>query len=88
MKTLSVQIICFLILGSLLLMPLSSWAQSSSVEKEVELEFWRAIKDSDDPAMINAYLQKYPDGDFAILANIKIKKLLAKYRGLGIKIAV
>jgi hypothetical protein len=54
--------------------PSISWGQSS-VEKEIELEFWRAVKDSNDPTMVNAYLQKYPDGDFAILANIKIQKL-------------
>ena len=39
------------------------------------LEFWETIKDSDDPDLFQAYLDEYPNGVFAPLAKIKIKKL-------------
>ena len=48
--------VCYCLIPFLLsafVAPSISWGQSSSVDKEVELEFWRAIKDSDDPAMMD-----------------------------------
>jgi adenylate cyclase len=42
---------------------------------EVELAFWDSVKDSDDPATFEAYLKKYPDGEFRSLAEIRIDKL-------------
>jgi len=44
-------------------------------ELAIELEFWKSVKDSDDPDMLQAYLDKYPNGKFSPLAKIKIKKL-------------
>ena len=41
----------------------------------IEQEFWKTIKDSDDPDMFQAYLDEYPNGKFAPLAKIMIKKL-------------
>jgi TPR repeat protein len=41
----------------------------------VELEFWRSVKDSSDSAMFKEYLRQHPNGDFAGLARLKIKKL-------------
>lgn len=41
----------------------------------IELAFWDSIKDSDDPATFEAYLQKYPEGEFRHLAEIRIDKL-------------
>ena len=35
---------------------------------EVELEFWRSIKDSNKPEELNAYLTNYPNGTFKPLA--------------------
>src|SRR5215471_18601532 len=40
-----------------------------------EIEFWDSIKTSTDPEDFKAYLQKYPNGKFAILASNRIKKL-------------
>ena len=42
---------------------------------EVELEFWRSIKDSNKPEELNAYLTNYPNGTFKSLALTRIAKL-------------
>ena len=38
----------------------------------VELAFWDTVKDSDNPAMYEAYLERYPDGAFAALAKVRL----------------
>lgn len=40
-----------------------------------ELAFWEAIKDSDNPAEFQAYLDIYPDGRFAPLARVRLSAL-------------
>ncbi len=40
-----------------------------------ELLFWQSIKDSEDPQMFAAYLEKYPQGTFAALARLNIERL-------------
>ncbi|MDX1433881.1 MAG: SH3 domain-containing protein, partial [Gammaproteobacteria bacterium] len=40
-----------------------------------ELVFWDSIKDSDNPADYEAYLEAYPDGRFAPLAKVRAKTL-------------
>jgi adenylate cyclase len=42
---------------------------------DVELTFWNSVKDSDNPAMLHAYLDKYPDGEFRMLAEIRLQEL-------------
>nr|VFJ48780.1 MAG: Caspase domain-containing protein [Candidatus Kentron sp. FW]VFJ58825.1 MAG: Caspase domain-containing protein [Candidatus Kentron sp. FW] len=49
--------------------------KTSSADHAIELEFWDSIRQSDDPDMYRAYLKQYPNGSFAALAKIKIKKL-------------
>jgi len=44
-------------------------------EKEVELAFWDSVKDSDNPAMFRAYLEKYPEGEFQPIAEIRLNEL-------------
>ena len=46
-----------------------------SANQEVELEFWRSIKDSDDPEDYQLYLDQFPRGTYAVLAQRKIAKL-------------
>jgi adenylate cyclase len=41
----------------------------------IELTFWNSVKDSSDPAMFEAYLAKYPEGEFKALAEIQLSKL-------------
>ena len=42
-----------------------------------EIEAWEKIKDSNDPAVLKDYLQRYPDGVFAELAAFKATRLQA-----------
>ena len=44
----------------------------------VELAFWSSVKDTDNPAVLEAYLVQYPKGTFAGLARVKIADLKAK----------
>ena len=53
----------------------TSTTAKTAPDPAIELEFWKSIKDSDDPDMIQAYLDEYPNGKFAPLARLKIKKL-------------
>ena len=41
----------------------------------VELAYWDTMKDSDNPDMFRAYLERYPDGAFAPLANVRLGEL-------------
>jgi adenylate cyclase len=44
-------------------------------EGEVELLFWESVRNSDNPSSLRAYLEKYPDGDFRVLAEIRLDEL-------------
>lgn len=52
--------------------PLSP-ATVAGPELDIEIIFWNSIKDSDDALMFQAYLDKYPDGEFQSIAALKIK---------------
>ena len=47
----------------------------AATASEVELEFWRSIKDSNKPEELNAYLTNYPNGTFKSLALARIASL-------------
>ncbi len=49
---------------------------SPSADHTVELEFWNSIKDTEVRANFEAYLEKYPDGEFKSLAEIRIRALI------------
>ena len=58
--------------------PSSSGAGGDGVRAQqiaTEREFWQSIKDSRNPASFRAYLTRYPDGQFAVLAQIRMKEL-------------
>jgi len=44
-------------------------------QQEAELEFWRSIKDGNDPEDFELYIQQFPNGIYAALAKRKISKL-------------
>jgi peptidoglycan hydrolase-like protein with peptidoglycan-binding domain len=48
---------------------------STGGSSDVELEFWRSIKDSNKPEELNAYLTSYPNGQFKSLALARIVSL-------------
>jgi len=39
-----------------------------------EIAFWNSVKDSDDANMLQAYLDRFPDGIFSTLAKLKLDK--------------
>jgi hypothetical protein len=52
-----------------------STAQAAGPASEVELEFWRSIKDSNKAEEFNAYLTNYPNGTFKSIALARIASL-------------
>jgi adenylate cyclase len=44
-------------------------------DREIELSFWESVRASDNPTLIQAYLEKYPTGEFSALARIRIVEL-------------
>src|ERR1700676_5524233 len=48
---------------------------SNSPGSDVELEFWRSVKESNKPEELNAYLSSYPNGQFRSLALARIASL-------------
>lgn len=41
----------------------------------LEATFWESVRDSGSPAMVNEYLERFPDGTFAGLAKLKLSEL-------------
>lgn len=46
-------------------------------ELAAELLFWETVKDSRDPADVQAYLDKYPRGEYVALARNRLKRLMS-----------
>jgi class 3 adenylate cyclase len=44
-------------------------------DREIELSFWESVRESNNSALIQAYLEKYPDGEFSALARIRMDEL-------------
>ena len=71
------------LIGSVYLNPTAATATEASnmpaiaagPASEVELEFWRSIKDSNKPEELNAYLTNYPNGTFKSIALARIASL-------------
>jgi class 3 adenylate cyclase len=45
-------------------------------EREIELAFWESVRELDNIESMQAYLDKYPTGEFVPLAEIRLKELL------------
>lgn len=50
-------------------------AVTPAVDHQIEIAFWESIKDSKNAAELEAYLQKYPQGDFAAIAEGRLAAL-------------
>jgi adenylate cyclase len=50
-------------------------ATALDADTAVELTFWESVQASDNPAMYEAYLEKYPQGEFAPLAKVRLDEL-------------
>ncbi|HQF29990.1 MAG TPA: DUF1131 family protein, partial [Hyphomicrobiales bacterium] len=44
---------------------------------EAEVAFWKAVADSNDASLYEAYLQRFPNGFFAVIAEARLKALAA-----------
>jgi uncharacterized caspase-like protein len=55
--------------------PAASVAVASAPGSDVEVEFWRSIKDSNKPEELNAYISSYPNGQFKPLALSRLAAL-------------
>ncbi|HSH99223.1 MAG TPA: adenylate/guanylate cyclase domain-containing protein [Reyranella sp.] len=47
-------------------------------DREVELAFWDSVREIDNSDSLQAYLDKYPEGEFRALAEIRLKELAAR----------
>ena len=70
------------LIGSVYLNPLGAPSEKAEAPStppgpasDVELEFWRSVKDSNKPEELNAYLTSYPNGTFKSLALARIASL-------------
>jgi adenylate cyclase len=44
-------------------------------DREIEISFWESVRESANPALFRAYLEKYPKGEFGALAEIRLSEL-------------
>src|SRR5262245_34070698 len=49
-------------------------------EPNVEIVFWNTIKDQNNPLLFEAYLKRYPNGEFADIARISLQQQTATAR--------
>ena len=52
----------------------SGEGSGSTVTQELELVYWKDIKDTDDPADLRGFLDRFPDGIYADLARRRLRK--------------
>jgi adenylate cyclase len=50
-------------------------APAVDADTAVELSFWESVRVSDNPDMYEAYLEKYPNGEFVPLAKVRLEEL-------------
>jgi peptidoglycan hydrolase-like protein with peptidoglycan-binding domain len=65
------------LIGSLYLNPAGAGTTTAASAADVELEFWRSVRESSKAEELNAYLSAYPNGQFRALA-------LARLNAIGI----
>jgi uncharacterized caspase-like protein len=49
----------------------------SGASNDIELEFWRSVRDSDKAEELSGYLSRYPNGNFASIARARLAALQA-----------
>jgi len=53
----------------------------ATVTQELELVYWKDVKDSDDPEDLQGFMERFPAGIYADLARRRLKKLTDRARG-------
>jgi eukaryotic-like serine/threonine-protein kinase len=61
--------------------PPGSESSGSTVTQELELVYWKDVKESDDPVDLQGFLERFPQGIYADLARRRLKRLVALSRG-------
>jgi eukaryotic-like serine/threonine-protein kinase len=61
--------------------PTGAEGSGSTVTQELELVYWKDVKDSDDPDDLQGFLERFPHGIYADLARRRLKRLVALSRG-------
>ena len=59
-------------------------SSSPAASQAAEIAFWNSIKESSDPRDFRAYLQQFPSGVFAGLANNRLKSSAAEQKTAGV----
>ena len=54
----------------------SSAAARDPAQREIELAFWDSVRELDNAESLQAYLDKYPTGEFRALAEIRLRELV------------
>ncbi|MDE0390693.1 MAG: SUMF1/EgtB/PvdO family nonheme iron enzyme [Rhodospirillales bacterium] len=58
------------------------------IAAEKELLFWESVKDSQNPEELQAYLDRYPEGTYAVLARSRLKELVGPEETPDVQVAV
>jgi hypothetical protein len=66
-------------------LPAKSLPPVPNYDREMEIAFWNAVKDSKSPAVLQTYLDRFPSGTFAGLARVLIEQLSTKAPAAGSK---
>jgi hypothetical protein len=48
--------------------------EEAAAERAVEVAYWNTARESGDPVMVRAYLDRYPDGEFSELARLLLER--------------
>jgi uncharacterized caspase-like protein len=55
-------------------------AARNAAASEMELEFWRSVRDSNKPEELSAYLKRFPNGTFSAIARARLASLQAEQK--------
>ena len=55
-------------------------SDETNLERQIEIAFWNSVKDRKDPAVLGAYVKRYPNGEFAASARELIAGLEQELR--------
>lgn len=57
--------------------PAASVTQTPSATSDAELEFWRSVQNTADPAELETYIAQFPQGTYSALARVKLSRMRA-----------
>jgi len=66
------------VVAALALLAGGAWLYQHNSASEIEMTYWTSIKDSKERTLFQAYLNRYPDGQFAGLAKAQMETLASE----------